>query len=145
MNALVEFPLLASIANLKQIDVEFDDASSTLYWWMRPLGRPCFNAAFLEEVSDFEGALERHQGWISYEGQARHVKTMVFGSRVPGVFNLGGDMSMFIQSILRKDRANLESYSRLCVENMFRRVSGFHCDITTISLVQGRAFGGGFE
>lgn len=145
MNALVEFPQLASISNLKQIDVEFDAASSTLYWWMRPAGRPCFNAEFLEEVNDFEGALERHQGWIEHEGQARHVKTMVFGSRVPGVFNLGGDMSMFIQSILRKDRQTLEAYSRLCVENMFRRVAGFHCEITTFSLVQGRAFGGGFE
>lgn len=145
MNALVEFPLLASISNLKQIDVEFDATSSTLYWWMRPVGRPCFNAEFLEEVKDFEGALERHQGWIAHDSQARQVKSIVFGSRVLGVFNLGGDMSMFIQSILRKDRQKLEAYSRLCVENMFRRVSGFHCDITTFSLVQGKAFGGGFE
>lgn len=145
MNALVEFPLLAPICNLKQIDVEFDVSSSTLYWWMRPAGRPCFNAEFLSEVNDFEGSLERHQGWIAHKGQARQVKTMVFGSRVPGVFNLGGDMSMFIQAILRKDRQSLEAYSRLCVENMFRRVAGFNCEITTFSLVQGRAFGGGFE
>ena len=145
MNALVEFPLLAPISNLNQIDVEFDAGSSTLYWWMRPAGRPCFNAEFLAEVNDFEGALERHQGWIAHEGQARQVKTMVFGSRMPGVFNLGGDMSMFIQAILRKDRRALDAYGRLCVENMFRRVAGFNCEITTFSLVQGRAFGGGFE
>jgi DSF synthase len=145
MNALVEFPLLASISDLQQIDVEFDAASSALYWWMRPAGRPCFNAEFLNEVNDFEGSLERHQGWISHEGRPRQVKVMVFGSRVPGVFNLGGDMSMFIQSILRKDRHALEAYSRLCVENMYRRVAGFNCEISTFSLVQGRAFGGGFE
>ena len=28
---------------------------------------------------------------------------------------------------------------------MYRRISGFHSDIATISLVQGKAFGGGFE
>jgi DSF synthase len=52
---------------------------------------------------------------------------------------------MFIQAILRKDRTSLTYYGNLCVENMFRRVSGFDANIATYSLVQGKAFGGGFE
>jgi DSF synthase len=52
---------------------------------------------------------------------------------------------MFIQAILRKDRDALSYYGDLCVNNMFRRVSGFGADIVTYSLVQGKAFGGGFE
>jgi len=96
-------------------------------------------------VRVFEGALERHQGWIAHEGRSHRVRNMVFGSRIPGVFNLGGDMSMFIQAILRKDRTTLEHYSTLCVENMHRRIAGFNCEIATYSLVQGKAYGGGFE
>ena len=52
---------------------------------------------------------------------------------------------MFIQSIMRKDHAELERYANLCVDNMHRRIRGFGADIGTISLVQGKAFGGGFE
>ena len=52
---------------------------------------------------------------------------------------------MFIQAILRKDRNALSYYGDLCVNNMFRRVSGFGADVVTFSLVQGKAFGGGFE
>jgi DSF synthase len=69
----------------------------------------------------------------------------VFGSHVNGVFNLGGDLSMFIQSIMRKDRDQLLRYGHLCVDNMLRRINGFGADIATFSLVQGKAFGGGFE
>lgn len=145
MNAVAEFPALANTQNLRQIEVEYDRDTLTLYWWMKPSPRPCFNAEFLEEVEGFESRMEQHQGWISHEGRECKVDNAVFGSRIPGVFNLGGDLSMFIQSILRKDRSTLMKYGRLCVDNMYRRVSGFGADVVTYSLVQGKAFGGGFE
>lgn len=145
MNAVAEFPALANTQNLRQIEVDFDAESSTLYWWMKPAPRPCFNSDFLEEVERFESRLQQHQGWIHHAGSERKVENMVFGSRVRGVFNLGGDLSMFIQAILRKDSKTLTYYGDLCVNNMFRRVSGFGADVVTYSLVQGKAFGGGFE
>ena len=145
MNAIAEFPALANAQNLRQIDVEYDAEMLTMYWWMRPTPRPCFNADFLSEVEQFESRLQQHQGWIQYAGRECKVENAVFGSRIEGVFNLGGDLSMFIQAILRKDRRMLTHYGELCVENMYRRVTGFGADIVTYSLVQGKAFGGGFE
>ena len=145
MNAVTELPTLANTSNLRQIDVEYDQETSTMYWWMKPAPRPCFNAAFLEEAAAFERGLEQHQGWMLHQGRQCKVETAVFGSRIPGVFNLGGDLSMFIQAILRKDRDGLTYYGRLCVDNMYRRLGGFGADVTTYSLVQGKAFGGGFE
>jgi DSF synthase len=112
---------------------------------MKPTPRPCFNADFLEEVERFESRIEQHQGWITHAGRQCKIENAVFGSRIPGVFNLGGDLAMFVQAILRKDRKTLTHYGDLCVNNMFRRVSGFNAEIVTYSLVQGRAFGGGFE
>ena len=145
MNAVAEFPALANTQNLRQIEVDYDADTLTLYWWMKPTPRPCFNSAFLNEVEQFESRLQQHQGWVSHAGRECKVENMVFGSRIPGVFNLGGDLSMFIQAILRKDRKMLTHYGDLCVSNMFRRVSGFGADVVTSSLVQGKAFGGGFE
>ena len=145
MNAIVEFPALASLDRMKQFELDYDPELRTLFSWMKPAPRPCFNKEFLEDVVKFEGMLEEHQGWIAYRGQPHRVDTAVFGSRIDGVFNLGGDLSMFIQSIMRKDRRELEYYGNLCVDNMHRRLTGFGADIATISLVQGKAFGGGFE
>ncbi len=145
MNAIVEFPALASLDRMKQFDLDYDPELRTLFSWMKPAPRPCFNAEFLEDVVRFEGMLEEHQGWIAYRGQPNRVDCAVFGSRVNGVFNLGGDLSMFIQSIMRKDRDQLLRYGHLCVDNMLRRMNGFGADIATFSLVQGKAFGGGFE
>ena len=145
MNAVAEFPALANTQNLRQIEVEYDEDNCTLYWWMKPSPRPCFNSAFLTEVQQFESRLEKHQGWMQHAGRQCRVENAVFGSRVPGVFNLGGDLSMFIQAILRKDRKTLTVYGELCVDNMFRRVRGFGADVVTYSLLQGKAFGGGFE
>ncbi|MHB8495653.1 MAG: crotonase/enoyl-CoA hydratase family protein [Casimicrobiaceae bacterium] len=145
MNAVAELPAFANTHSLRQIEVEYDRETLTLYWWMKPSPRPCFNAAFLEEVAAFESRLQRHQGWIVHDGQQCKVENAVFGSRIAGVFNLGGDLSMFIQAILRKDRESLAYYGNLCVDNMHRRLTGFGADVATFSLVQGKAFGGGFE
>jgi DSF synthase len=92
-----------------------------------------------------ERLLESHQGHINDEGRPSRVDYVVFGSRVPGVFNLGGDLNTFIQAIMRKDDALLRRYADLCVDNIYRRAIGFGSDITTVALVQGKALGGGFE
>jgi DSF synthase len=145
MNALVEFPALANANLLSQIDVGYDEETKTLQWWMRPEPRPCFNAKFLEEVAEFEGRIEKHGGWFMHEGREVQIENAIFGSRTPGVFNLGGDLSMFVQAILRKDSRLLTHYGYLCVDNMLRRMDGFGAGVVTYSLVQGKAFGGGFE
>jgi len=121
MNAIADFPALANSNHLKQIEIDYDPETLTLYWWMKPSPRPCFNAAFLEESYDFERRLQQHQGWMIHAGKQCKIENAVFGSRVPGVFNLGGDLSLFIQAILRKDRDALTHYGDLCVDNMYRR------------------------
>src|SRR5688572_32819961 len=44
------------------------------------------------------------------------------------------------------DREAIANYARLCIDNMYRRITNFRSPtMTTISLVQGDALGGGFE
>jgi DSF synthase len=70
----------------------------------------------------------------------------VTGSRVPRVFNLGGDLALFVLLIKARDREALAHYARLCIDNMYPRTQNFFSPtLTKIALVQGDALGGGFE
>jgi DSF synthase len=145
MNAIVEFPVLSTLKSYTQLELEYDPELKTLFSWMKPAARPCFTATLLEEVQHFEKLLEANQGYLNHQGQAERVAYLVAGSRAVGAYNLGGDLEMFIQAIMRRDRNLLESYGQLCVENIYRRLSGIGAQIPTIALVQGKCFGGGFE
>ena len=70
----------------------------------------------------------------------------VVGSRIPGVFNLGGDLALFMMLIRAREREALARYASLCIDNIYPRIRNyFSPGMTTISLVQGDALGGGFE
>lgn len=145
MNAVVDFPVPATLNAYKQLEVEFDPELRTLFSWMRPTPRACFNAEMLEEVRKCEQLLESTGGHLNHCGRQHRVEYLVAGSRIPGVFNLGGDLNMFLQAIMRQDRELLSYYAKLCVENIHRRVKGFGAQVRTVTLVQGKALGGGFE
>jgi DSF synthase len=145
MNALVEFPTFATTQQYTQLSYEFDAELKTIFSWMKPAPRPCFNRTLVQEIGSAEALLESHQGWISDQGTPQRVDYVVFGSAVPGVYNLGGDLELFVQAILSRDRDTLSTYAHECVRNIYRRHTGFGANIGTISLVQGKALGGGFE
>jgi DSF synthase len=145
MNAIVDFPTLTTLNSYTQLDIEFDRELKTIMSWMKPAPRPCFNAVLLEEIQRSEQLLELHQGHFNDRGRPERVDYAIFGSRVSGVFNLGGDLSMLIEAIMRKDRDLISYYAHLCTDNQYRRATGFGAGVTTIALVQGKALGGGFE
>ena len=145
MNAIVEFPTLAVAQRYQQIEIEHARNLRTLFSWMRPTPRPCFTSVMLAEIQQSENLLELHQGHVNDHGKPAGIDYVVFGNKSPGVFNLGGDLELFVAAILRKDRATIHSYARLCVELIHRRHVGFGANISTIALVQGKALGGGFE
>ncbi len=65
---------------------------------------------------------------------------------IPGVFNLGGDLALFVLLIKSREREALAHYAKLCIDNVYARVQNYHCPwLTTISLVQGDALGGGLR
>lgn len=145
MNTAAESSARNTISNFSMLELEFEPSLNTLFSWMKPHPRPCFTATLLEEIRQCESALQSTQGMLNHQGSAVRVDYVVYGSKIPNVFNLGGDLSMFVQAILRRDRSLLAYYAHLCVENQIRRYRGFESEISTIALVQGKALGGGFE
>jgi DSF synthase len=126
---------------------EFEPATATLWGYFNAKhGVPCFNLGLLREITAHEEALSARGGHLKIGAETFEVSHYVLGSRTPGVFNMGGDLALFAMLIKTQDRQALESYARLCIDNVWRRVRNYSSPtLTTISLVQGEALGGGFE
>ena len=69
----------------------------------------------------------------------------VIQSHDPNYFSQGGDLAFFLDCIRRRDAQQLHRYSMSCLDLLIRWTAQLKETTTTISLVQGRALGGGFE
>ena len=143
MNTIVEFQKNNS-AVLTQVRTRFEDEFGIMTYFMNPSPRPCFNQICMTELHDSQSNLEKSQGQLFANGQLGQANYLVLASDVPGIFNLGGDLSVFSDLIRNKARDTLLSYAQLCVNNVWTFYN-MQAPITTISLVQGQAMGGGFE
>jgi DSF synthase len=112
---------------------------------MKPSGAPCFSFGMLEELRAHEGTIEANGGRLLHEGELDQIHYIVIGSRIEGIFSLGGNLAWFVPLIKSRDRDTLMRYAKLCVDNIYSRICNYHSPMTTISLVQGEALGGGFE
>jgi len=97
----------------------------------------------LEELRAVEMELERFADLSRSEDLP--LRYFIFASATPGVFNYGGDLEWFIRCVNSRDTAGLRRYARLCIDVLHSYFMNFNLPITTISLVQGDALGGGFE
>jgi DSF synthase len=129
-----------------EVEYEYEPATGTVWGFMNQRGNPCFNLGLLKDIRAFGGELTANSGHIEFEGAMQKVHYYVAGSRVPRVYNLGGDLALFLLLIRSRDRDALAHYAKLCIDNIHARVQNYFCPtLTTISLVQGDALGGGFE
>jgi DSF synthase len=144
MNAIADVRYL-TLAEFEQIEPRFD-AEYGAYWAqlnLRP--QPSFNPKLLIEVRQFIDGIINSHGKLAKGGQVHDINYVILSSKVPGIFSMGGDLALFRNAILHKDREQLLSYGRLCVDDLLPWHRNFDLPITTISLVQGAALGGGFE
>ncbi len=112
-------------------------------WTAEP--RPCFNPALLADIRTYYDFLSQGTGHIDCCGEEHPIEYVILASGMPGVFNLGGDLDLFRQLIDSRDRDGLLRYGRACIDVLYRNYVGHDLPVTTISLVQGEALGGGFE
>jgi DSF synthase len=132
--------------NRSQFEVDFDPTTSTIWSWFNPRGNPCFSLSLLNDIRSHDSMLEQNNGHVPHGGSLHKAHYYVVGSKVPGVFNLGGDLALFMMLIRSGEREALARYASLCIDNIYPRIRNYHCaEMTTISLVQGDALGGGFE
>ena len=115
--------------------------------WSRwsPSPRPCLNPQLLSDLLGYCDFLKDSGARILWDGEIHPIEYVVIASDVPGVFNLGGDLDLFIRHIEAKDREGLLAYGRACVDVQYRNYVSHDLPVATVALVQGECLGGGFE
>ena len=128
-----------------QIETRFDAEYGALWGFMNPKPRPTFNSLLLSEAREFAAGISTSGGVLWENGQNHTINYVIEASKVPGVYNLGGDLALFRDAIARHDREVLLTYAHSCIDNVFSWATSFGQPLTTIALVEGDAMGGGFE
>lgn len=129
-----------------QYQTEFEPATATAWGYFNPKGVACYSLGLLKDMRAHDERLAANRGRIEVEGEMREVNYYVTTSRTPRVFNLGGDLALFVLLIKSRDREALAHYAKLCIDIIYPRSQSFFSPtLTKIALVQGDALGGGFE
>jgi DSF synthase len=129
--------------NLPELDGVLDHGAKVFWQYMRPEGKPSFTFGLLR---DMKASID-HLNRLFADSSAAEppVRYTVMASRMPGIFNLGGDLRHFAELIRNKDRATMRQYAHACIDVQYPRAVNMNLPIVSISLVQGDALGGGFE
>jgi len=129
-----------------QYETQFEPASGTLWAYFRPRGVACYSLGLLNDMRRHDAELAAGGGTLELEGLRHPVSYYVTSSRTPRVFNLGGDLALFVLLIKSRDREALAHYARLCIDVVYARSQSFFSPtLTSIALLEGDALGGGFE
>ena len=128
-------------AQYSQLHTYYDEKYKIGWFLMDGAPRPCFTPTLLNELSDYLTTVKAELD----ETNDQKYDYLVVGSKVDGVFNLGGDLDLFMSLIKDGNRDELLKYAVHCVDILYANMFHFDADITTVSLIQGDALGGGFE
>lgn len=129
----------------KQLLTRFDADYGAFWYYMDPKPRPCFTPQLLAEIANSQRIVDQINRAALKQGAECPVPYTILASRARGVYSMGGDLDLFRKLIAERDREGLRRYARSCIDVIHLMSSNHGLPMTTISLVQGEALGGGFE
>lgn len=122
------------------ITVEYFRENKLLLWKIKDTGMPNFCLKGLHEFREFCSWVKQY-----FKHPDRPLKFIASGSEHNGVYNMGGDLPFFLECITSGNVDKLETYAHLCIDAIYNMYTSFGLPVISIALVEGNAYGGGFE
>lgn len=120
----------------KYIQLQWNDELRLLRLRMNVRPIQCYSLAVMAELQRAFDDISAHPGLV------RHY---VMTSDVPGVFNFGGDLSLFVLLVRARDLESLKLYGRRCIDLVWWVEQAAEHGIRTTVLAEGDTLGGGLE
>ncbi len=135
---------LRRLDTFEQLELAFDEQDRILWCFMDPPGRPSVTFKMVQEGRTLQRSIQ--QLFRERPGAAEApIRYMVWSSKIPGIYNLGGDLRLFAELIRKRDREGLLAYATACIDVVYGNAVNLDLPLVTIALVRGDALGGGFE
>lgn len=127
-----------------EITVRYDPETEAIWSYTKPNIRPCYSIELLKEFRSLQRDIIDYFV-LNNMNPKTPIKYFVNASQTPEIYNYGGDLNLFSELIKNKDSKKLFEYAKVCIDIVYQNAVNLNLPITTISLVEGTALGGGFE
>lgn len=125
------------------LDVDYHAPSQSLWMFYKADAPPYYSFQTLIDMADVRESL---RGLFNSPFVDLYpVRYFVMASRKPGVFKLGGDLSMFSEAIRAGDGDTLRAYAHACIDVVHGLSTAFSLPVVTLASLAGQALGGGLE
>jgi DSF synthase len=118
--------------------IKIDEEHKILWVGIDLQDKLCYSINFLDNLSHVKDLMV-------YMINKENIKYVVAYSLNKGVWNLGGDLEYFVSCIRSNNRKGLQEYAYKCIDLVYNFNNSYELDIFSTCVVQGNAFGGGFE
>jgi DSF synthase len=120
----------STFRDYQEISVRYDAEHLAVWCYYNPSPRPCFSLQMLQELRQVQQSIIDYYETIE-TGTEPLIRYVVLCSQVPGVFNLGGDLSLFRELIEKQEREQLLDYARRCIDICYLYATNMHLPLTT--------------
>lgn len=133
--------------NYEQVSTHYDAAYETLWTFMDQQNMvPCYNGTIVKELTEHHEEIKQSGGVLDKDGDLHKIRYSIAASLTPGVFNLGGQLTLIKKLAEERNREALKQYGLKALNVLVQRVMRFGLeDVITISLLKGQALGAGLE
>ncbi len=125
------------------LDFGYDSDTHSVWMCFKADGPHCFTVQTLTDLANVRASLRAFFASTFIAETPVHYAALA--SNKPGVFNLGGDLSLFADAIRRGEREVLRAYAHACVDVVHGGVIAYGLPIVTVAVISGQALGGGLE
>lgn len=128
----------------EEISIRYEKETQSIWCYFNPKVRPCYTMKMMQEMHHAQ--LEIIDYFKSNHMKPKiPIRYLIVASQSPGVYSYGGDLNFFSELIRQNDKDSLLAYAKASVDVVYHHAVNLNLPITTISLVEGNALGGGFE
>jgi len=140
----MDLKFLKIIRDRKEISVRYDSATQAIWVYMKPSDCPCLNQVIIQEYYDLQQEIKEY--FHQHDNQPQtSVKFLVLASQIPGIYGYGGNIIEMIETVKTRKKEKVERCASLAIRIMYNHVTNLQLPLQTITLIAGKAFGGGFE
>ncbi|WP_420551881.1 crotonase/enoyl-CoA hydratase family protein [Tenacibaculum aiptasiae] len=128
------------IKQYENFKVNYYPEHELVLWSIKSGGVPNFSIGILREFNELKKDLK-----MMFSDNGYPLKYIVSASTHDEVYNMGGDLPYFLKNIKSHNKTALEEYANLCIDAIYNIYNTFDLPVLSIALVEGNAYGGGFE